>query len=58
MTVHGFIDDDKKAIDTYKKEHSDEWLKLLGTLDFDLVEDTSEWNESTNTLTDVVDGEE
>lgn len=58
MTVHGFIDDDKKAIDTYKKEHSDEWLKLLGTLDFDLIEDTSEWNESTNTLTDVVDGEE
>ena len=58
MTVHGFIDDDKKAIDTYKKEHSDEWLKLLGTLDFELIEDTSEWNESTNTLTDIVDGEE
>jgi hypothetical protein len=58
MTVHGFIDDDKKAIDTYKKEHADEWLKILGTLDFDLVEDKSEWNESNNVVIEVEDGEE
>lgn len=56
MTVHGFIDDDKKAIDAYKKEHSEEWLKILGSLDFDLVEDTSEWNENNvSTIIENVD---
>jgi hypothetical protein len=37
MTTHGFIDDDKKAIDDYKKIHSAEWLAKLGTNDFDIV---------------------
>jgi len=48
MTVHGFIDDDKKAIDNYKKEHSKEWLPILGSTDFELVEDNSDWEESKN----------
>ena len=39
MTVHGFIEDDKKAIDLYKKDHSEEWLKILGSEDFDVVEE-------------------
>ena len=39
MTVHGFIDDDKKAIDNYKKEHSKEWLSILGSDDFDVIEE-------------------
>jgi hypothetical protein len=39
MTVHGFIDDDKKAIDNYKKDHSEEWLRILGSDDFDIVEE-------------------
>lgn len=39
-TVHGYIADDKKAIDAYKKEHSHEWLDILGSLDFeDIIED-------------------
>lgn len=42
MTVHGFIPDDKKAIDTYKKDHSKEWLQILGSKDFDVVEETEE----------------
>jgi hypothetical protein len=42
MTVHGFIPDDKKAIDTYKKEHSKDWLQILGSKDFDVVEETEE----------------
>ena len=42
MTVHGFIPDDKKAIDNYKKDHSKEWLQILGTKDFDIVEETEE----------------
>jgi hypothetical protein len=37
MTPHGFIQDDKKALDKYKKEHSDEWLKILGGGDFEVV---------------------
>jgi hypothetical protein len=37
MTVHGFIEDDKKAVDDYKKLHSKEWLEKLGEADFDIV---------------------
>jgi 2C-methyl-D-erythritol 2,4-cyclodiphosphate synthase len=39
MTVHGFINDDKKEIESYKKTHAHEWLKTLGTEDFDLIEE-------------------
>jgi hypothetical protein len=39
MTVHGFIKDDKKELDDYKKNHSDEWLKVLGATSFDVVEE-------------------
>lgn len=40
MTVHGFINDDKKELDKYKKEHSSEWTKVLGSADFDVIEET------------------
>lgn len=46
MTVHGFIADDKAEVDSYKKEHSQEWLSILGSSDFDVVEDNSDWEES------------
>ncbi len=46
VTVHGFISDDKKVIDSYKKEHSSEWVSILGDGQFDIIEDNSEWNES------------
>ena len=39
MTAHGFIPDDKKAIDKYKDAHKDHWLKLVGSLDFNLLEE-------------------
>ena len=39
MTQHGFIPDDKRAIDKYKEAHKDHWLKLVGSLDFDLIEE-------------------
>jgi hypothetical protein len=39
MTQHGFLADDKRAIDKYKDAHKDHWLKLVGSLDFDLVEE-------------------
>lgn len=39
MTAHGFIKDDKNELDRYKKDHRDEWLSVLGTTDFDVVEE-------------------
>lgn len=39
MTVHGFINDDKKDLDKYKKDHSHEWLHVLGSKDFDVIEE-------------------
>jgi hypothetical protein len=50
VTVHGFIDDDPKAVERYKKDHKDEWLNVLGSGDFIVVEDTSDWNESNNNI--------
>ena len=46
MTVHGFIPDEKSAVDNYKKEHSNEWSQILGSVDFDLVEDNTDWEEN------------
>jgi hypothetical protein len=39
MTVHGFINDDKKELDDYKKKYSDQWTKVLGSNTFDIVEE-------------------
>ena len=39
MTPHGFIEEDPKAINEYKKEHSHEWLQVLGSSDFDIIEE-------------------
>ena len=39
MTVHGFINDDKKDLDKYKKDHSHERLQVLGSKDFDVIEE-------------------
>ena len=45
-TVHGFIPDEKANIDAYKKEHSSEWVSILGHGDFEVVEDLTDWDES------------
>jgi RecA/RadA recombinase len=42
MTAKGFIDDTKQAIDKYKKENSQDWLKRLGSVDFDIVIEADE----------------
>jgi RecA/RadA recombinase len=39
MTPHGFIADTPKAVETYKKEYKDHWLRLLGSVDFDLEQE-------------------
>lgn len=52
-TVHGFIPDDPKAITEYKKEHSKEWASILGTGDYVIQEDNSEWEESSELFTTI-----
>jgi hypothetical protein len=39
MTSHGFIQDNDKDKNAYKKEHADEWSKILGGGKFNIVED-------------------
>lgn len=39
ITVHGFIKNDKKDMDKYKKDHVEEWAKILGSTDFEIVEE-------------------
>ena len=39
MTVHGFIDDKPAALEKYKKQYSHQWLQVLGSSDFDIVEE-------------------
>ena len=58
VTVHGFIPDDKKDIDAYKKEHSSEWVSILGEGNFETIEDNSEWDESKNIALLAVEEEE
>jgi hypothetical protein len=47
-TIHGFIDESE--IEKYKKEHAHEWVNILGSGEFEIVEDNSEWNESKDTI--------
>jgi len=51
-TPHGFIDDDKKYIDQYKKEHSSEWLRILGSEDYDVIEEEDNGSVVDNTSGD------
>jgi hypothetical protein len=49
-TIHGFIHE--KDINDYKKNHAHEWIHILGSIDdIDLIEDTSEWEESKENIT-------
>ena len=57
ITVHGFIDDDPKSLDSYKKEHKDEWITVLGSGDFTIKEDATDWEESKNSVLALNDEE-
>ena len=54
MTVHGFILDNPNDLNKYKKDHSSDWLKVLGSTDFDVVE---EKDEDTRDIFDASEGE-
>lgn len=51
MTQHGFIDDTKKAVDTYKNQYKDKWLEIFGSSDFDLIEE-GDLEEDTSLMSD------
>lgn len=38
-TIHGFISNEKKALEKYKKAHVNEWAQILGSTDFEIVEE-------------------
>jgi hypothetical protein len=50
-TAHGFIKNTPNAITKYKKDHSDNWAAILGSNDFDIIEEE-------NTEFDGVDTQE
>ena len=37
MTQHGFIEDDKKAIDGYKDQYKGSWSDILGSMEFEIA---------------------
>jgi RecA/RadA recombinase len=39
MTPHGFINDSEKELKAYKDAHAKEWMKILGSMDFDVYEE-------------------
>jgi len=47
-TIHGFINE--QDIASYKKKYANEWVSILGSVDVDLIEDTSEWEESKDSI--------
>jgi hypothetical protein len=46
MTPHGFIDDSEKALKVYKDTHTNEWSKILGGGDFEVVEELDNFEPS------------
>jgi len=42
MTPHGFINDDPNELKDYKNAHAADWSKVLGGMDFDVVEENEE----------------
>jgi hypothetical protein len=59
VTPHGYIDDTPNAINKYKKEHAHEWFQDLTDIDdLQVVEDNSEWLESSTISSSLVETEE
>ena len=48
MTSHGFIADDKKAIDSYKDAHKESWASTLGSTDFTVMVEAEVGEDPTN----------
>ena len=46
MTPHGFIDDADKSIKKYKENHSSDWSAILGGMDFEIIEEKDQMEET------------
>jgi len=57
-TAHGFIPDKPSAIDKYKKEHSHEWVDILGAGNYGISTDDSEWGEKIDSYLNLEDNDE
>ena len=42
MTPHGFINDDPNELKSYKDQYASDWSKILGGMDFNIVEENEE----------------
>jgi len=42
MTPHGFINDDPNELKKYKDQYASDWSKVLGGLDFKVIEESEE----------------
>jgi hypothetical protein len=51
MTSHGFILDDKRALDKYKEQTKDKWFNFFGSSDFELIEEAPMEEDSAATKT-------
>jgi hypothetical protein len=56
-TAHGFIPDKPTALDKYKKEHSNDWVEILGKGEYKVTEDNSEWEEKSD-ISDLFEPED
>ena len=45
MTPHGFINDDPNELKKYKEQYAQDWAKVLGGMDFQVVEEDQEVND-------------
>ena len=48
MTPHGFINDSDKELKSYKDKNSKDWKKILGGVDFQIIEEDQEYNNITS----------
>ena len=55
VTPHGFISENKKDMDNYKKAHQDEWGKILGAGPFEVVTEGNEDEDFSNLVSHIDD---
>ena len=53
VTPHGFISENKKDMDNYKKAHQDEWGKILGAGPFEVVTEGNEDEDFSNLVSNL-----
>jgi hypothetical protein len=52
MTPHGFITDTDKDLKKYKESQKEEWEKVLGGIDFNIIEENSDTSQITSFISE------